>query len=215
MISCFLDGLCTIISALFQPQIIASAVIFLTARVTGISLPIDPPWYKVFEAELQDLHLISRMILEVYTIPTLTRLPIKIKPDLVWRTSKFDSIIIIHVFTMSKIQIPPELIQVFSRYTANKRTIQLSFFGIVVLLIAWRTKNGVKPNTQIRENKSGSKKIRIAGQVDKVFVNRFRRILKIIVPGVTSKEFWLLTLFSCFLVLNILTSSVALDCPCL
>jgi ATP-binding cassette subfamily D (ALD) long-chain fatty acid import protein len=44
------------------------------------------------------------------------------------------------------------------------------------------------------------KKPKVSGEVDGVFIARFKRIFKIIVPGVTSKEFWLLCLFSGFLV---------------
>jgi ATP-binding cassette subfamily D (ALD) long-chain fatty acid import protein len=44
------------------------------------------------------------------------------------------------------------------------------------------------------------KKKRISGDVDAVFLARITRIFRIIIPGFTSKEFWLLCLFSGFLV---------------
>lgn len=47
--------------------------------------------------------------------------------------------------------------------------------------------------------KRGKKK-RISGDVDAVFLARISRIFRIIIPGFTSKEFWLLCLFSGFLV---------------
>ncbi|KAI8620916.1 ABC transporter transmembrane region 2-domain-containing protein [Chytriomyces sp. MP71] len=45
---------------------------------------------------------------------------------------------------------------------------------------------------------AGAKKQR--AEVDALFVARLARILHIVIPGVASKEFWLLNLFSCFLV---------------
>ncbi|KAJ3226458.1 hypothetical protein HDU81_007315 [Chytriomyces hyalinus] len=50
---------------------------------------------------------------------------------------------------------------------------------------------------------TGSKKSKRSGkrgEVDALFVARLTRILRVIIPGVSSKEFWLLNLFSCFLV---------------
>lgn len=38
----------------------------MTANILQIALPVDPPWYTVFDAELKDLELISLLILQVY-----------------------------------------------------------------------------------------------------------------------------------------------------
>jgi ATP-binding cassette subfamily D (ALD) long-chain fatty acid import protein len=71
-------------------------------------------------------------------------------------------------------------------------------------LVAWRIKSGFSSKSDSKSSttsprKGGKKRSKVVGEVDSVFVARFSRIFKIIVPGVTSKEFWLLTLFSGFL----------------
>merc|ERR1712224_207564 len=53
-----------------DPALIACASIYLASRGTdGIKLPNNPPWYTVFGAKLEDIKKVSRMILEIYTLP--------------------------------------------------------------------------------------------------------------------------------------------------
>ncbi len=111
----------------------------------------------------------------------------------------------------AKVQIPPYLLNIVQQYSANKVKIKRGFWALVVILITWRIKAGSSKSSKkdkqgtttvedvpTKKGKKGSK--RVVGDVDGVFVARFRRIFKIIVPGVASKEFMLLTLFSAFLV---------------
>jgi len=39
----------------YQPPTIACAVIYLAARICGVKLPTQPPWWELFEAELEDI----------------------------------------------------------------------------------------------------------------------------------------------------------------
>ncbi|KAI9104818.1 cyclin-like protein [Phlyctochytrium arcticum] len=70
------DGLRTHIYVCYQPSTIACAVIFLAARVCRVKLPTDPPWWKVFDAELEDLENIAGHILYLYEHPRRKGLPL-------------------------------------------------------------------------------------------------------------------------------------------
>lgn len=72
----------TIVSVLYQPSTIACGIIYLAARQSGIGLPLSPPWYTVFDAELEDLELIGELIMEIYKVKQkLVCLPAKLEPD--------------------------------------------------------------------------------------------------------------------------------------
>ncbi|CAG8595476.1 5548_t:CDS:2 [Paraglomus brasilianum] len=49
------DSLRTNIYVCYQPPTIACAVIYLAARICGVKLPTQPPWWELFEAELEDI----------------------------------------------------------------------------------------------------------------------------------------------------------------
>ncbi|KAJ3334990.1 Cyclin-L1, partial [Kappamyces sp. JEL0680] len=69
----------TIVFCLFQPQTIAAAVVFLACKKSNIGLVEDPPWYTVFDANLEDLELISLLICELYRIKkALTFIPLNV-----------------------------------------------------------------------------------------------------------------------------------------
>jgi ATP-binding cassette, subfamily D (ALD), peroxisomal long-chain fatty acid import protein len=116
---------------------------------------------------------------------------------------------------MGKVQLHPVIVTLMSRYSANKPKIQRGFLGFILAVVAWKLRSGLSTSKQPKTtskptgeeviaegpSKKGRRgKSRIVGAVDSVFFARFKRIFKIIVPGPTSKEFWLLTLFSGFLV---------------
>jgi ATP-binding cassette subfamily D (ALD) long-chain fatty acid import protein len=116
---------------------------------------------------------------------------------------------------MGKVQIPPYVSDWIEIYLRNKpllvRGFWASFFAYQAF-IAHKTfsKKSVKPATTVttpsddtdaklaKGSKKGKKK-RISGDVDAVFLARFSRIFKIIVPSFACKESGLLCLFSGFL----------------
>lgn len=74
------DSYRTIIHILYQPNIIACAIIHMTSKSLGIGLPSSPPWYAVFDSELADIILIEEMILDLYSYPTARGFPEILKP---------------------------------------------------------------------------------------------------------------------------------------
>lgn len=140
----------------------------------------------------------------------------------------------------AKIRLPPLLLDIIRKYAENKPVIKSGFFTFAALFVSWRVRGAVlkattKPSltpqlpNQINQvpstpaatkeaapeevvsgkGKKGKKK-RISGDVDAVFLARISRIFKIIIPGVTSKEFWLLALFSAFLVFLSIWNAISL-----
>jgi hypothetical protein len=45
----------TNIYARYQPNVIACAIIFFTTLVSGIALPENPPWWEIFDTEMEDI----------------------------------------------------------------------------------------------------------------------------------------------------------------
>lgn len=70
------DSFRTDVFVRYQPEKIACACIYLTARELGIPLPSNPPWYGVLKATEQEIHNIIYRILALYkrTKPNLERL---------------------------------------------------------------------------------------------------------------------------------------------
>ncbi|KAI9034354.1 cyclin-like protein, partial [Hyaloraphidium curvatum] len=56
----------TPISVAYPVHTVACAAIWLAARQIGIALPTVPPWWQVFDAELEDLETISLILLDLY-----------------------------------------------------------------------------------------------------------------------------------------------------
>ena len=96
---------------------------------------------------------------------------------------------------MGKTQFSPEIMKYISLYSSHKPAIQKSCIALAVILLSWKLK--FKPRKPKPKVETKGKKV--SGEVDAVFLARFKRIFKILVPGVKSKEFWLLGLFSGFL----------------
>jgi ATP-binding cassette subfamily D (ALD) long-chain fatty acid import protein len=106
---------------------------------------------------------------------------------------------------MGKIELSPDMMNWVQRYSKNKQRINRGMLAFAAIFVTWRVRRSFKKPASKHENNSSKLekkggKNRISGEVDAVFVARFKRLFKIIVPGVSSKEFWLLSLFSGFLV---------------
>ncbi|KAJ3089093.1 hypothetical protein HK102_007226 [Quaeritorhiza haematococci] len=133
-----------------------------------------------------------------------------------------------------KIAIPPLLLQILTRYSRNKRTINRTLLALFLGNLAWRIRKTFtetkKHQQQVKAQRQNGKVVQkitedlstdearssVAGgkrrgrgkddskkaraDVDAVFFARLTKLLKIVIPGVSSKEFWLLNLFSAFLV---------------
>ena len=86
-------------------------------------------------------------------------------------------------------------------YVNNKKRIQRGAIAVAVISLSWRLYNTFhnKSNNTDAPRRKGKKK-RVSGDVDALFLARIAKLFKIIIPGVSSKEFWLLGLFSGFLV---------------
>ncbi|TPX59785.1 hypothetical protein PhCBS80983_g02208 [Powellomyces hirtus] len=70
------DGLRTNIYVCYQPSTIACAAIFLSARVHKVKLPTEPPWWEVFDTDLEDMTYISGHLLNLYQRPPRKGLPL-------------------------------------------------------------------------------------------------------------------------------------------
>lgn len=60
------DSLRTDVFVRYNPESIACACIYLTARKIKLPLPINPPWYGVFKVTEDEIHDISYKILDLY-----------------------------------------------------------------------------------------------------------------------------------------------------
>ena len=69
------DSYKTISCVLYQPHVIACAIIHLTSRMLNLKLPTSPPWWIVFDGELEDIEFICELILALYTVKIPQRVP--------------------------------------------------------------------------------------------------------------------------------------------
>jgi ATP-binding cassette, subfamily D (ALD), peroxisomal long-chain fatty acid import protein len=84
-------------------------------------------------------------------------------------------------------------------YLQNKTSIQRGSLLFALVLFGWRLKSAGSGSNG-PSKKSKRKRKQISGDVDYVFLERFKKLFKIIVPGIRSKESMLLMLFSSFLI---------------
>lgn len=72
------------VQCLYQPQTIAAAVVYLAARQLNVELVTSPhPWYTLFDAKLEDLELVSLLILDLYQVKKIMNIiPSKLLPDM-------------------------------------------------------------------------------------------------------------------------------------
>lgn len=61
------DALRTDVFVRYQPETVACACIYLTARKCRILLPKEPPWFILFGATEPEIHEICKQILRLYT----------------------------------------------------------------------------------------------------------------------------------------------------
>ena len=123
----------------------------------------------------------------------------------------------------AKAKIPESVLTIISGYTANKKSIQTGIIGFLCLSAALRIRGAMQGAKNSKANtvdvtatsRGGSRRKKVGSgvrsEVDSVFARRFYRILRIIIPGVSSKEFLLLNLFSGFLVGRTLLSLYVAD----
>ncbi|KND03543.1 uncharacterized protein SPPG_01022 [Spizellomyces punctatus DAOM BR117] len=106
-----------------------------------------------------------------------------------------------------KVVLPPALAKLVVQYVQHKKTISRGALSVALLALAIRIRSAVSGKKKgsgsddavrrSRRGKGGKEGPR--ADVDAVFFRRLSRLLRIIIPGVSSKEFWLLNLFSGFL----------------
>lgn len=98
----------------------------------------------------------------------------------------------------------PQVNRLVRGYVKNRTTIQRSILFILILrsILSMRqiiksikksNNNNAKPKTQ--QNRPKSKKV----EVDMTFFKQLYKLLQIVMPGIRSKEFWLLIIHSGFL----------------
>jgi hypothetical protein len=77
------DILCTITPVLFQPNVVACAALYLAAlEFEDVNLPEEPAWYRVFDAELEDLELIIKLLMDSYSVTAFVHnIDSFLKPD--------------------------------------------------------------------------------------------------------------------------------------
>ncbi|KAF9914171.1 hypothetical protein BX616_008827, partial [Lobosporangium transversale] len=101
------------------------------------------------------------------------------------------------------------LVKVVRAYSNNRSTVKRSIWITILVTLAFRI-HGMATNKPKKDSKKsglikGDKKnTKVA--VDRVFFERFMRLLRLVIPGWRSKEFWLLIVHSGFLVFRTMLS---------
>ncbi|MCO5601923.1 hypothetical protein L7F22_056049 [Adiantum nelumboides] len=63
------DSLRTTLSVRFKSEVVACGVVYAAARRFSVSLPEDPPWWKVFDGELDDIEEVCKVLANLYRKP--------------------------------------------------------------------------------------------------------------------------------------------------
>ncbi|KAI5060608.1 hypothetical protein GOP47_0025028 [Adiantum capillus-veneris] len=63
------DSLRTTLSVRFKSEVVACGVVYAAARRFSVSLPENPPWWKVFDAEKDDIEEVCRVLANLYKKP--------------------------------------------------------------------------------------------------------------------------------------------------
>lgn len=66
------DSLRTDVFVRYQPETVACACIYLTARKLKLPLPKNPSWFSIFGATEEEIRDISIRILKLYTRPKVS-----------------------------------------------------------------------------------------------------------------------------------------------
>ncbi|KAF9111781.1 hypothetical protein BGX27_004436 [Mortierella sp. AM989] len=101
------------------------------------------------------------------------------------------------------------LLKVVKAYSNNRTTVKRSVWLTILAAIAFRIHGMAtyKPKKDAKKtglSRGDGKSAKVA--VDRVFFERFMRILRLVIPGWKSKEFWLLVVHSGFLVFRTMLS---------
>ena len=59
----------TTLSTRFKSEVVACGVVYAAARRFSVSLPESPPWWKVFDAEKEDIDEVCRVLANLYSQP--------------------------------------------------------------------------------------------------------------------------------------------------
>ncbi|CAL5017176.1 unnamed protein product [Urochloa decumbens] len=65
------DSLRTTLCVRFKSEVIACGVVYAASRRRGISLPEDPPWWTVFDADEAGIQEVCRVLAHLYSLPKL------------------------------------------------------------------------------------------------------------------------------------------------
>ncbi|CAG8466483.1 6463_t:CDS:10 [Ambispora leptoticha] len=106
--------------------------------------------------------------------------------------------------------------KIFDIYKTNRKSIGWSIWIIAIILLYGRGKSGASGDGGATSKKdkrearrTGTTTVEVKKQkvaVDHVFYERLRKLLKIVIPGYKSKEFWMLIVHSGFLVFRTILS---------
>lgn len=75
------DSTRTVLCCMYSPHQITTASIYLAARDLKIKLPLEPPWWVLFDTELHDIQSIARTILSLYKQPPSRYIQVEAKRD--------------------------------------------------------------------------------------------------------------------------------------
>ncbi|CAN6248470.1 unnamed protein product [Urochloa humidicola] len=70
------DSLRTTLCVRFKSEVIACGVVYAASRRRGISLPEDPPWWNVFDADEAGIQEVCRVLAHLYGLPKLQCIPV-------------------------------------------------------------------------------------------------------------------------------------------
>lgn len=103
----------------------------------------------------------------------------------------------------------PRVQSLFTRtvkgYTRNRKTIRRLVWLLLFLSLARRIKNAMDDSAKAKRDPEKKKIDQAKAKkvaVDRIFFERLQRILKIVIPGIKSKEFLLLITHTSFLIIR-------------
>lgn len=70
------DSLRTTLCVRFRSEVVACGLIFAAARRVHVSLPENPPWWKIFNADISGINQVCRVLAHLYTLPKAQYIPI-------------------------------------------------------------------------------------------------------------------------------------------
>ncbi|CAN6241890.1 unnamed protein product [Urochloa humidicola] len=70
------DSLRTTLCVRFKSEVIACGVVYAASRRRGISLPEDPPWWTVFDADEAGIQEVCLVLAHLYSLPKLQCIPV-------------------------------------------------------------------------------------------------------------------------------------------